>query len=388
MALGFAVALLGLLSPRVRPGVLMPFVLLVFVMPDIRGRSIDMYGDLPLGYLVAAVAVLIWLWLEDREDWLLALVVLISAGAILTKREGILLIACVIGAGALSTWHDRRAAWPRLGASFLISCSGYVAWSLWLRLHHLHSNGPESGLGFLTDFKRASDAATAVLKNVFDFNLWLVSTTLAVAAIALAVLAGARRGATYLGSFLALTTIGATVILWSTPGITLTDMSVVSRFVGTIALSAAALTPAVLQAVLGKSELSTREYAIAGNRLTGRSGALVAGAIVLVAAMLYPATVIAKGWPRFPRASDCVASAEARGAARVVFGYANSYQVALAVQNRVRRAGFPSTSIEQDGCGGLRILIPRSLSRVAAETISRQAQANGLEPTLERPPSP
>lgn len=119
MALGFGAALIGLLSQRVRPGVLMPFVLLVFVMPDIRGRSIDMYGDLPLGYLVAAVALLVWLWLEDPEHWPLSLVALLSAGAILTKREGILFVGCAVGAGALASWSNRRSAWPRLAIAFL-----------------------------------------------------------------------------------------------------------------------------------------------------------------------------------------------------------------------------------------------------------------------------
>lgn len=383
MALGFATALIGLLSQHVRPGVLMPFVLLVFVMPDIRGRSIDMYGDLPLGYLVASVALLVWLWLEDREHWSLALVTLISAGAILTKREGVLFVACAIAAGALACWSNRRSAWPRLGLSFLISCSGYVVWSIWLRTHQLHgSTGPDAGFAFVTDVRRAWDSALVVTKNVFNFDLWLLATTLAVAAVGLALLAGTRRSAMFVGSFLALATVGATVVVWSTPGIILADVSVVSRIIGTIAISAAALTPVVLQKVLDRRQSQVTGYELDRRVPNGRPGTLVAGAIVVAAAGLYPATVMAKGWPRFPRPSDCVAPAGGN-AVRVVFGYANSYPRALQMRDQVRGSGFPSASIEQDGCGRLRVFIPRPLSRTEAEGVARRAMASALTPTLE-----
>lgn len=198
-------------------------------------------------------------------------------------------------------------------------------------------------------------------------------------------LAGARRSAIYLGSFLALTTIGSVVIVWSTSSITLSDVSVVSRLVGTIAVAAAALTPVVLQKVLDMSQPEASEYTLERRTATTRSGRLVAGAIVLAVGGFYPATVIAKGWPRFPGSSDCVAPAAENGTVRVVFGYADSYSAALRLRDRARGSGFPSTSVEQDGCGRLRVLIAKPLSRTDAERVVRRAQARAMTPTLELP---
>ena len=330
---------------------------------------------------------LIWLWLEDGEHWPLGLATLLSAGAILTKREGLLFVTCAIGAGALASWSKRRSAWPRLGISFLVSAGAWIVWAIWLSTHQLHSNGPESGLGFITDLQRAWDSVSVVANNVFDFDLWLLATTLAIAALCLALLARTYRGAVYLGSFLSLTTAAAVVVLWSTSSLTLTDASVVSRLIGTIAISAAALTPFLLQHLLDAGEitgLTSRPSPIAPR---ARRGTLVAGAIVVAAAGLYPATVIAKGRPRFPNSSDCVIPAGENAVVRVVFGYADSYSSALLLRDRVHGSGFRNTSVEQDGCGRLRVFGSRSVSRIDSESISRRAGAKGLTPTFELPPS-
>jgi hypothetical protein len=387
MAVGFAIALIGLLGDRVSPGILMPFVFLIFVMPDIRGRSIDMYGDLPLGYLVATSAVLVLLWVRDGERWSLVLSTLTSAAAILTKREGIVLIGCIMVAAALSSWKQRRSTWPQLGSSFVVACSGYVIWAIWLRAHHLHGNGPESGLHFITDIRRGWDSFDVVTRNVFNFDLWLLGTTLAVAAIGLALLAGVRRSAIYLLSFLVLTTAGSTLILWSTTSLLLTDISVVSRLIGTTAISAAALTPLLLQDVLDGWQSSGGAWPTPRLPWAGRSLRVAIGAMVVAAAIAYPATVVAKGWPHFPRPSDCSPPPIRAGRVLVVIGYATSYPAATSLQQVAAQGGFHA-AIEQDGCGRLRVVLPGSLSRRAAETAVRKASASGLRPTLVAAPSP
>src|SRR4051812_807252 len=100
---GFVAALIGLLAGRVDLLLLFVFALVVFVMPDIRSRSVDMYGDLTLGYAVATAALLFVLWVEEGGDWRIAVAAVLLAGAVLTKREGILLAVCVVAAALIAS---------------------------------------------------------------------------------------------------------------------------------------------------------------------------------------------------------------------------------------------------------------------------------------------
>jgi hypothetical protein len=72
LAAGFVAALAGLLAPRVRAAVLLPFLLLVLVVPSFTARVTDGRADLPLAYFIAIAAVLVLIWLEERQPWLLA----------------------------------------------------------------------------------------------------------------------------------------------------------------------------------------------------------------------------------------------------------------------------------------------------------------------------
>jgi hypothetical protein len=117
LGVGFVAALLGLLATRVTPLLLLPFVSMVFVMPDIRSRSVDMYGDLPLGFFIATAALLVALWLEERREWQLPAASLLVAAAALTKREGVILAGCVVVAGLVASADRARKDWPRYGRS-------------------------------------------------------------------------------------------------------------------------------------------------------------------------------------------------------------------------------------------------------------------------------
>jgi hypothetical protein len=130
---------------------------------------------------------------------------------------------------------------------------------------------------------------------------------------------------------------GCTVILWSDPYLQLTDLNVVSRLVGTVALSVVAVTPLALQRAWGTS----RVWRIpVWHRALG-------WALVAAAAIAYPATLLAEGGAHFPKASDCTKTA--------AIGYADSYPAAL----RVRERFAPRATIDQDGCGRLRVYTPR-----------------------------
>ena len=70
---GFVWALAGVLAERVPDWILWPFVLLVLVTPRIGERFLVTEADLFLDYLFALAALLVLLWLLDRERWRLVI---------------------------------------------------------------------------------------------------------------------------------------------------------------------------------------------------------------------------------------------------------------------------------------------------------------------------
>jgi hypothetical protein len=327
LGLGFVVALLGLLAGRVDLLLLAPFVLLVFVLPDIRSRSVDMYGDLTLGFAIATAALLFALWLEEGVDWQLAAASVLAAGAVLTKREGVVLVACVVVALVVASAGRIRTAWLRLAWPVAAAAAAWLLWQIWVSAHGLHGNGPTGGLHFLRDPGRGWDALHTVVRNLFQFDLWLASMTIGIIAAVLCLLVRAWRTAAYLIALIVVLVAGCSVILWSDPTLQLSDVNVVSRLVGTIALSVVAVTPLALQRAWGGAP---RAWNVPQWHRVAAWGAIVAATVA------YPATLLAEGGARLPKASDCV---------RPGFVYADSYPAALEL----------GTKISQDGCGRLRV---------------------------------
>ena len=68
LTLGFAAAAAGLLAPRVRGVILLPVLLLMLVLPGLTGIPVPGGADRPLAYLVATAALLVVLWLDERQD--------------------------------------------------------------------------------------------------------------------------------------------------------------------------------------------------------------------------------------------------------------------------------------------------------------------------------
>jgi len=378
LGVGFAAAVLGLLATRVTPLLLLPFVLVVFVLPDVRSRSVDMYGDLPLGFLVATAALLIALWLGERRPWQLSAASVLLAAAALTKREGVILAGCIVVA-ALAASSDRvRSDWPRLLAVFLAALAAAFLWQIWLWAHGLPGNGPSGGLHFLTDGRRGWDSLHVVAKNLFTFDLWLLSLTIAIAAAALCLLVRAWRLSLYVGAVIVASMLGCTVILWSDPNLQLTDVNVVSRLVGTVALTVVALTPLALQRAWDAGE--RRVSAALPRRPRWQVG--VAWALVAAGTIAYPTTLLAEGGARFPSDADCIHAPSGNGMVLVVFGHPSSYGDAALLQTRARAIGPSAVETVQDGCGKLRVSTAAT-SRAAGEDLVRRARAAGLAASLE-----
>ena len=108
-----------------------PTLLLVLATPRVVGRNLDPQADFLLDYLFALSALLVLLWLLDSEPWLLVTATPLLAAGLLTKRDGQLLVACVVLAAmaascaglarspgrACGSWRRSRSPQPSPGGS-------------------------------------------------------------------------------------------------------------------------------------------------------------------------------------------------------------------------------------------------------------------------------
>jgi hypothetical protein len=394
LTLGFVAAVAGLVAPRVRALILLPVLLLALVVPGLTGIPVPGGADRPLAYLVATAALLVVLWLDERQGWQLAAATLLLAGAFLTKREGPLLGACVLAAAFAVTWSDRRGAWPRLGLTGLAALVLALPWWIWVATQDFPDEGLETGIvETLENVDRARPSLELALRAMFGYDFWLVLPAVAVAAAVLALLAGARKPAGFVLVFLGLALAANTWITWSQTlfGLTLDySLNPATRFMVTPVLTAAAVTPLLLErawvVVSGQRGLGPRPEAVR---------AVVLGwAIVAFALVAYPASMAAGysgfrlpgGPPSFPDRGECARAPVAGEPVRVVFSYERSYRNANAVRERAREAGFETTEVARDGCGQLRIFVDDVSSLAAGEDLGTRARVAGLQPTLERDP--
>lgn len=394
LTLGFAAALAGLLAPRVRALILLPVLLLALVVPGLTGIPVPGGADRPLAYLVATAALLVALWLEERRGWQLAAATLLLAGALLTKREGLLLGACVLAAGFVATWPERRSAWPRLGVVGLSAVVLALPWRIWVALQDFPDEGLETGvIETLQNVDRARPSFELALRAMFGYDLWLVLTVVAGGAAVLALFAGARRPAVFTLVLLALALAANTWITWSQTffGLTLDySLNPATRFMVTPVLTAAAVAPLLLE----RAWVAVSGERVPGPRQGGMKAASLSWAVLLFALLAYPASIAAGysglrlpgGPPPFPDRGECAPAPVPGAPVRVVFSYERSYRDAHGVRRQAREAGFRTTEVARDGCGRLRIFLDDVSSVAAGEELAGQARAAGLEPTLERDP--
>lgn len=215
LLVGLVAAVAGLIAPRVSPVLLWSFALLVLVSPRVVGRTLEPQADFTLDYLFALAALLVGLWLLDREPWQLASATVFLAGAMLTKREGQLLALCIIVAALLASRRDWRSAWPRLALASACAVALAVPWRIWFTTHDLEGEFPQNAAGFVEDADRWWPALQSVLTAAFGSGLWTVVLPLALVAIALAFLAGARLLPTYAALLYGLVLAGFTWGIWS-----------------------------------------------------------------------------------------------------------------------------------------------------------------------------
>jgi len=248
---GFAAAVAGLLCRRVPALLLWPPLLLALVAPQALGRALQPQADLLLDELVAGAALLLGLWLLDRERWQLVAATILLAGAMVTKREGFLLAACVLAAAFVATLRDRRS-WPALALVAVIAFLPSVPWRIWFETHGLPNDTPEAGgTGLFAHLDRAWPSLKLTVRVLFTYDLWLIVAPLAILAVVAVFLAGRAVLAVYGGLVLVLGVAGFTWITWSFPSLPITEnpaLNPVIRSVGALVIISAGLVPLLLAA--------------------------------------------------------------------------------------------------------------------------------------------
>jgi hypothetical protein len=248
--LGFVGAVVGLLATRVRPLLLWPFILLMLVAP--KGGALQAQGDFLRDELLITGALLIGLWLLEREPWQLLAAAIVIGGGLLTKREGYLIAGCVFGAALVTAQLGKRPAWKPLLAAGAVAVGVSIPWIVWFREHGFGGGGPAAGgFGLFDHFERAWPSFRLAVSTFFDFHIFLLTPALCLFAVMLALLSGARMLAGYVSSALALGIAAFTWITWSFPEMPITkngSVNPIVRVTASLVILAAVFTPLLLQA--------------------------------------------------------------------------------------------------------------------------------------------
>ena len=249
---GFIAALAGLLAPRLPALLLWPSMLLALLTPQVAGRALQPQADLLLDELVGVAAVLVAIWLAERHPWQLSSATLLLAAAMLTKREGFLLSACIVAAALAVTVRELRHAWPRLVLVGFIPVLLSLPWRIWFEAHGFATDVPEAGgTGLLQHLDRVWPSLELTVRDLFGYHLWLAVAPLTIAAVGAALLAGRRALPLYVAVMLGLGIAGFTWITWAFPSLPITEnaaLNPITRAVGSLVVASCGLVPLLLAA--------------------------------------------------------------------------------------------------------------------------------------------
>lgn len=246
---GVVGAVAGLLHRHVPAWLLWPPLLLVLVVPRFGELLLAPQADILVDVLVVVAALLLALWLRDSAGWRLAAAAVLLAGAVNTKREGILFAAAVL---AVAFVVSRPGRWPRLATASLAVGVAILPWRIWAERHDIPTGTPSS---FARD--RLADAVQLSFEVLYSNARWSVVPLVATIALGAAAVWGDRRLAAYVG-LLALVLFAGGV--WSTVGfeelaITADESgNPIVRYTGSIVLLAAVATPLLLSSVWRRGE--------------------------------------------------------------------------------------------------------------------------------------
>ena len=241
---GAVAAAAGLLHRHTPAWILWPPLLLVLVVPRFGVRLYEPLADVLLDILVVVAALLLALWLRDSAGWRLAVAAVLLAGAVNTKREGIVFAAGVLAAAFVASGLRR---WPRLAAASLGVGLAMLPWRLWIERHDIASGAPST---FATD--RLWGAFRLSFDVLYSNARWSVLPLVGTIALCAAAAWGDRRLAAYVGVLALLLFAGG---VWSTVGfpelaITADESgNPIVRYTGSLVFLAAVTVPLLLASV-------------------------------------------------------------------------------------------------------------------------------------------
>jgi hypothetical protein len=195
IAAGFVWAAAGLLRRIAPPALTWLFLALFVTLPELDRRLLSRTGDWPLDTFFALSACALVAWIASGEDWLLAVYGITLAATLSTKREGQLLLVTLVVAGLAAAGVRRRRNWLGIvGVAALASLTA-VPWRIWWTSRHLQSNGPPGGLLHATfaNIDKAPQAFHLVFRLLFEYQLWLAITPVALVAAITGLWVGDRR---------------------------------------------------------------------------------------------------------------------------------------------------------------------------------------------------
>jgi hypothetical protein len=186
LLLGFVLAFVDLLRPRVRPLYLWAVLLAILWAPKLQGETIAANADVPLALFLglAGLAALIWVTEEDRAAlWLL---VLFAAAALATKLEAAYLVAImsVVTVAYVARYAPRQTRVTVI--ALLVALATIIPWRAWTAFHHLPASysirDALTGTGW-HDPARGPISTLVVLGQFFSPGGWLLLAPLALAAV-------------------------------------------------------------------------------------------------------------------------------------------------------------------------------------------------------------
>ncbi len=382
LALGFVWALAGLLAERVPPWILWPFVLLLLVAPRIGRRFQITEADLWLDYLFVLAAVLVGVWLVDRERWRLVVATVLLSGTVLTKREGLLLATLLFAAAFLTTVRQWRSRWPAIALSAAVVVAVAAPWRIWYIAHDIEGEAGSQGLIQRDNLDGVWPAVRRALEVFWEPRLLEPDRA--------ALRRCARRRRARAGPHAARLLRDAHRVRprrW--------DVGDLGLLADRSGAGAGRELHHPLHGRRGAS-VRRRDSAPSGCRVAAGTRRVrhdpesnrrvgLATAIVLVPLLAYPAATLATGAPRFPTRDECVHPAVEGEPVDVVYGRFDSPLEAAALLERVLTVG-----LDRDGdrsstaCGRWKVVLEDVPSIEIARGVQEGAASVDLEPTLER----
>jgi hypothetical protein len=261
LAVALFAALAGLLWHRVSPGLLMPPLAALALLPVYSADVGSLLGDEALLTAFAVAGVAAALWLLEREPRYLVLYALFGSVMALSKNEGftyVILMGIVL---ALASWRRRAARLPLV--SLAIPILAMVPWKIWLHVENIPPNGYYSFGNVLKPhylshrWDRLGTTIHQLPQYYLSLDRWLITIPLA-AALVVVLARRAPRLALFATATVVVGFLGNVVVYWiSTPPVDWYIATSANRTATGPLVFTAALLPLLLAEAYGATQAAT-----------------------------------------------------------------------------------------------------------------------------------